>query len=449
MSPPAPGASPSSDGGRLPLAEDEVVGLARDLIRIDTTNTGDPDTLAGERVAAEYVAARLTDAGFDPTYVEAGARLRGNVVVRLPGRDPSAGALLVHAHLDVVPAVAAEWSVHPLSGEVAGGYLWGRGAVDMKHMAAMALAVACRLRAEGVRPRRDVVFAFLSDEECGGRFGARWLVDHRPDLFDGVTEALGEVGGFSVTLAPGTRAYLVQTAEKAAVRLRLRARGTPGHGSLVHADNPVRRLAEAVTRLERHRFPTVLTPAARGLLDGIRRITGLDYPVDDPAAAAALPGLVARLVEPTLRDTVNVTRLEAGYADNVVPSLAQAVADCRVLPGRWEAFEADLAEILHDVEWEVEGMPAVETGFTGDLVDAVLQAIEAEDPGAHVLPYLLPASTDAKSFALLGIRHLGVAPLRLPPDLDFAALFHGIDERVPVEALTFGTRVLERLLRAC
>jgi acetylornithine deacetylase/succinyl-diaminopimelate desuccinylase-like protein len=433
----------------LSRAQDEVVALASDLIRIDTTNTGDADTLAGERVAAEYVAARLTDAGFEPTYVEAGARTRGNVVVRLPGADPTAGALLVHSHLDVVPAVADEWTVHPLSGEVADGYLWGRGAVDMKHMVAMSLAVACALRLERFTPRRDLVFAFLSDEECGGRFGARWLVDQRPDLFEGVTEAIGEVGGFDVTLAPGSRAYLVQTAEKAALRLRLQARGTPGHGSLVHADNPVRRLAEAVARLERHPFPLVVTPTVRAFLAGLRDLTGVDVAVDDPAAVAALPARLSRLVEPILRDTVNVTRFQAGYADNVVPSLAEAVVDCRVLPGRREAFEADLARLLDDVEWEVEGLPAVETDFTGDLVDRIVAAVGAEDPGAAVLPYLLPASTDAKSFALLGVRHLGFAPLRLPPDLDFAALFHGVDERVPVDALRFGARVLERLLRSC
>jgi acetylornithine deacetylase/succinyl-diaminopimelate desuccinylase-like protein len=433
----------------VPRAEDEVLAFASDLIRIDTTNTGDADTLAGERVAAEYVATALADVGYHPVYVEAGARTRGNVIVRLAGSDPTAGALLVHAHLDVVPAVADEWSVHPLSGEVTGGYLWGRGAVDMKQMVAMSLAVARRLRRDGVLPRRDLVFAFLSDEECGGAFGARWLVDNRPDLFEGVTEAIGEVGGFNLALGPGPRAYLVQTAEKSAARLRLRAHGTPGHGSLVHDDNPVRRLAEAVTRLAQHRFPTVLTPAARDFLAGVRRLTGLEYPVGDPVAAAALPGRIARLVEPTLRDTVNVTRLNAGYADNVVPSLAEAVADCRVLPGRAAAFEAELAELLTDVEWELDTLPAVQTDLTGDLADAIVAALRSQDPDAVVLPFLLPASTDAKSFARLGIRHLGFTPLQLPPELDFASLFHGIDERVPVEGLRFGTRVLEHLLRAC
>lgn len=432
-------------------AEAEVVTLASELIRIDTTNTGDPDTLAGERRAAEYVAEKLTDAGYEPTYVEGGAPGRGNVIVRIPGRDPGRGALLVHGHLDVVPAVADEWSVHPLSGEVSDGYLWGRGAVDMKHMVAMMLAVARRYRHEGVVPPRDVVLAFLADEECGGVHGARWLVDHRPDLFEGVTEAIGEVGGFSITLPGDRRAYLVETAEKSAGVLTMRARGTPGHGSLPYTDTALERLAEAVVRLQRHRFPLVMTDAAQGLLTGLRELTGIDLPLD-PEAADAVPEQYAnllRMVAASVRDTVNVTRFEAGYKDNVVPSLAEAVADCRIMPGRHEAFERELGELLTGIEWELRSMPAVEGSFEGLLAERMVAAVQAEDPDAAVLPYLMPASTDAKSLQLLGIRCFGFTPLRLPPGLDFAALFHGIDERVPVDALEFGTRVLDRLLRDC
>lgn len=427
----------------------EVVGLAVDLIRIDTTNTGDPDSGPGERAAAEYVSARLGEAGYEVTYLEGAGPRRGNVVVRLPGSRPDRGALLVHGHLDVVPAVADEWTVHPLSGEVADGCVWGRGAVDMKHMVAMTLAVARSLRRHGLVPRRDIVFAFLADEECGGRFGARWLAEHRRDLFEGVTEAISEVGGFCVTLPNGRRAYLVQTAEKDAGQLSVQARGRPGHGSLLHGETAISRLVAAVTRLQEHRFPRVVTAAAADFLDGVRELTGEDYPDDDEQAATARFGSLARLLGASLRDTVNVTRLDAGYAGNVVPGLAKATADCRILPGRRADFERELAGLLADVDWQLQVVTGAQTRFDGDLPGHLLAALRSQDPEAHVLPYLLPASTDAKTFAQLGIRNFGFTPLKLPPDLDFAALFHGVDERIPIESLQFGTRVLHRLLLDC
>lgn len=432
-------------------AEEEVVGLASDLIRIDTTNTGDPQTLVGERVAAEYVAAKLGEVGFETTYVESGAPGRGNVVARLAGADPSRGALLVHGHLDVVPADASEWSVHPFSGTVQDGYLWGRGAVDMKDMVAMTVAVARQLKRDGVVPPRDLVFAFLADEEAGGLQGSQWLVDHRPELFEGCTEAIGEVGGFSITIGDSVRAYLIETAEKGIAWLRLRVRGRPGHGSMLHEDNAVTLLAEAVAKLGRHRFPLVLTETVREFLAGVGELTGLEFPEDDLDGAVAKLGSVARAVGATLRDTANPTMLDAGYKANVIPSVAEAVVDCRVLPGRQAAFERELDELLGpevEREWVVN-LPAVQTTFDGDLVAAMSAAILAEDPQATLIPYMLSGGTDAKAFARLGIRCFGFAPLRLPPDLDFASMFHGVDERVPVEALTFGTRVLDRFLRSC
>ncbi|MEV8517720.1 M20/M25/M40 family metallo-hydrolase [Dactylosporangium sp. NPDC051484] len=433
--------------GRTTSAVDEVTSLVSDLIRIDTTNTGDPATLAGEREAAEYVAEKLTDAGYEPLYVESGGKRRGNVVVRLPGADPGRGALLVHGHLDVVPADASEWTVHPFSGEVRDGYVWGRGAIDMKHMVAMSLAVARQFKQDGTVPPRDIVFAFLADEEAGGFQGARWLVDHRPDLFEGVTEAVSEVGGFSLTVRDGVRAYLVETAQKGLMWLRLKARGTAGHGSMVHTDNAVAKLAAAVARLDAHRFPIVLTGPVREFLQGVSELSGVPFDEDDPEAAVARLGSMARLIGATLRNTANVTVFNAGYKSNVVPSLAEATVDGRMLPGHEEDFERTLAELLGpDVEREWDLLPPVETTFDGHLVDAMASAISAEDPGAHVLPYMLSAGTDAKSFQRLGIRNFGFAPLRLPPDLDFTALFHGPDERVPVEGLEFGTRVLTRFL---
>ncbi|GAA0514125.1 hypothetical protein GCM10011581_36770 [Saccharopolyspora subtropica] len=423
--------------------------LASELIRIDTTNTGDPATLVGERAAAEFVAAKLSEVGYEVTYVESGDHPgRGNVIARLPGADSSRGGLLVHGHLDVVPADPAEWSVHPFSGAVQDGYVWGRGAVDMKDMLAMSLAVARRFKRDGIVPPRDVVFAFLADEEAGSFHGAQWLVDHRPELFEGCTEAISEVGGFSVTLRDGVRAYLVQTAEKGIRWLKLRVRARAGHGSMVHDDNAVTKLSEAVAKLGKHRFPLVLTDSVREFLEGVTEITGWDFPEDDIEGAVAKLGNLSRIVGATLRDTANPTMLTAGYKHNVIPSVAEAAVDCRILPGREEAFERELAELLGpDVEREWVGLPPVETRFEGRIVDVMTSSLVAEDPGAKALPYMMSGGTDAKAFSRLGMSCYGFAPLKLPADLDFAALFHGVDERVPVEALQFGTRVLDRFIR--
>lgn len=428
----------------------EVARLAGELIAIDTTNTGDPDAPGTERPAAELVATKLSDVGLDVTYAESGSRGRGNVFVRIPGADSSRGALLVHGHLDVVPADTSEWSVDPFGGEIDDRFVWGRGAVDMKGMVAMMVATARSFHVNGVVPQRDLVFAFLADEEAGGFRGARWLTEHRPALFEGITEAIGEVGGFSVTLADGARAYLVETAEKGIMWLRLKVRGTAGHGSMVHRDNAVAKLAAAIARLDAHRFPIVLTDPVRELLEGVAEMTGVPFDERDPQAAIDRLGNISRMIGATLRDTANVTMFKAGYKANVVPSVAEATVDGRMLPGREADFERELAEILGpDVEREWDWLPPVQTTFDGALVDHMALAIAAEDPGARVLPYMLSGGTDAKSFHQLGIRSFGFAPLRLPADLDYSALFHGVDERVPIESLEFGQRVLDRFLRVC
>jgi acetylornithine deacetylase/succinyl-diaminopimelate desuccinylase-like protein len=439
---------------RMGRAEDEVVTLTSELIQIDSQNTGELETTTGEAEAAAYVDAKLREVGYETEVVESGAPGRHNVFARLAGADRDRPALLVHGHLDVVPFDEAEWSVHPLSGSVQDGYVWGRGAVDMKDMDAMILALARQFKAEGVVPPRDIVFAFLADEEAGGAYGAHWLAEHRPDLFEGCTEALGEVGGFSLTLAEDVRVYPVMTAEKSIAWMRLRVRSRPGHGSMIHDENAVTILAEAVARLGRHRFPLVLTESVQGFFDEITALTGIEFPTDSAAAldsAVAKLGGVARVVGATTRDTANPTMLSAGYKANVIPSVAEATIDCRVLPGRQEAFERELDELLGpDVEREwIRNLEAVETSFDGELVDVITRAVQEEDPQAHTLPYMMSGGTDAKAFVKLGMRCFGFAPLRLPPDLDFTALFHGIDERVPVDALLFGTRVLERVLRSC
>ncbi|GAA2806852.1 M20/M25/M40 family metallo-hydrolase [Saccharopolyspora taberi] len=441
--------SGASDDPGLRQAEDEVVSLASDLIRIDTTNTGDPDTLVGERAAAEYVAEKLGEVGYEITYVESGDQPgRANVIARLPGADRERGGLLVHGHLDVVPADPSEWSVHPFSGAVQDGYVWGRGAVDMKDMLAMSLAVARRLKRDGITPPRDVVFAFLADEEAGSFQGAQWLADHRPELFEGCTEAISEVGGFSVTLKDGVRTYLVQTAEKGIRWLKLRVRARAGHGSMVHEDNAVTKLSTAVSKLGQYRFPLVLTDSVREFLDGVTELTGWDFPDDDIDGSVAKLGNLSRIVGATLRDTANPTMLTAGYKHNVIPSVAEAAVDCRILPGREEAFDRELAELLGpEVEREWVGLPPVETKFEGRLVDTMTASLIAEDPTARTLPYMMSGGTDAKSFSRLGMNCFGFVPLKLPADLDFASLFHGVDERVPVESLRFGTRVLDRFIR--
>jgi acetylornithine deacetylase/succinyl-diaminopimelate desuccinylase-like protein len=432
-------------------AQDEAVQLTSELIRIDTTNTGEPDTTVGERVAAEFVAGKLREVGYETTMLESGAPGRSNVFVRLSGADPDRGALLIHGHLDVVPADPTEWSVHPFSGAIQDGYIWGRGAVDMKDMVGMMLAVARRFKRDGVTPPRDLVFAFVADEEAGGAFGAQWLVQKRPELFDGITEAIGEVGGFSVTLADDLRAYTIEIAEKGISWMRLRVRGRAGHGSMLHDDNAVTKLAAAVTRLGTHQFPLVVTDSVRAFLDALSELTGVEVDEDDIAGSVAKLGPFARIVGATLRDTANPTMLNAGYKANVIPSVAEAVVDCRVLPGREAAFERELDEILGpDVEREwITHLPSVETTYDGDLVEAMSAAVVAEDPGGRTIPYVLSGGTDSKAFHTLGIRCFGFAPLKLPPDLDFPALFHGVDERVPVEAVRFGTRVLDRFLRNC
>lgn len=439
----------------MSVPADEVVDLVSSLIRFDTSNTGDLATTKGEAECARWVAERLSEVGYQPEYIESGAPGRANVFVRLPGADRTRGALLIHGHLDVVPAEAADWSVHPFSGAVSDGYVWGRGAVDMKDMCGMMLAVARHFKREGIVPPRDLVFAFVADEEHGGKYGAQWLVDNRPDLFAGVSEAVGEVGGFSITLSRSdggeTRLYLIETAEKGLLWMRLTARGRAGHGSMVHDQNAVTTIAAAVARLGAHQFPLILTDTVAQFLAAVAEETGHSFDADDLEGSVAKLGPAARMLGATLRDTANPTMLKAGYKANVIPASAEAVVDCRVLPGRKEAFLREVDEILGpDVtrEW-ISELPSYETSFDGDLVDAMNAALVSVDPQARMVPYMLSGGTDAKAFARLGIRCFGFAPLRLPPELDFAALFHGVDERVPVEALQFGARVLEHFLNNC
>lgn len=430
-------------------AEDEVVDLCRDLVRINTTNPGDHSG-PGERQAAEYVADKLAEVGLEPQVYESHEQ-RTSVVARVAGEDSTRPALLMHGHLDVVPADAADWQVDPFSGEIRDGCLWGRGAVDMKDMDAMMLALVRQRMREGRRPPRDVVVAFVADEEAGGVYGARFLVDNHPELFEGATEAIGEVGGFSYTVTDNQRLYLIETAEKGMAWMRLIAKGTAGHGSMVSTDNAVTELAEAVARIGRHEFPVRPTASVRTFLDQVSEALGTELDPDDMEGTVAKLGALSKLIGATLRNTANPSGLGGGYKVNVIPGEATAQIDGRFLPGYEEEYFAQIDELLgpkvrrefihHDI--------ALETGFDGALVQAMTEALQAEDPAARTVPYCLSGGTDAKSFSRLGMRCFGYAPLRLPADMDFAGMFHGVDERVPIEGLRFGVRVLDRFLSAC
>jgi acetylornithine deacetylase/succinyl-diaminopimelate desuccinylase-like protein len=431
-------------------AEEEVAGICRDLIRIDTTNPGDHSG-PGERKAAEYVAGLLGEVGVTPAVLESHPK-RTSLVARIEGADRSRPALLIHGHLDVVPANASDWRQHPFGGEIAEDCVWGRGAIDMKDMDAIMLAVVRQRMREGRKPARDIVLSFNADEEAGGNWGARFLVEQHADLFEGVTEAIGEVGGFSLTIGD-RRLYTVQTAEKGLAWMRLSATGKAGHGSFVHgeADNAVTTLAEAIARVGRYRWPTQLPESTTALLRSAADLLGVDFDPEDPATIVGKLGGISRMIGATTQHTANPTGLKAGYKVNVIPQTAMADLDGRFLPGREEEFFEQLDRLLGDaVSREfIHHDVAVETSADGQLWDAMAASLLAEDPEAVVTPYCLAAGTDAKWYSKLGIRCFGFVPLCLPPDLDFAGMFHGIDERVPVTSLRFGVRVLDRLLDIC
>ncbi len=436
----------------LTRAEQEAVAFASDLIRIDTSNRGGGD--CRERPAAEYVAERLAEAGLDPVVLEP-APGRANVVARIAGDGPERGALLLHGHLDVVPAEPDEWERDPFGGEIDRGILYGRGAIDMKNADAVLLAVARHLAAEGIRPRRDIVLAFTADEEDTGAYGAAWLADKHRALFEGCTEAVGESGGFTFYAGDGVRLYPLASAERGTAWLRLTAHGKAGHGSKPNPDNAVARLAGAVTRIAAYRWPVRLIPTVQAAISAIADAVGEAPGQPEPGAedrwvAELLPrlGPAAALVTATVRNSANPTMLAAGYKVNVIPAEATACVDGRVLPGYSGEFAATLDELTQpDVTWEyLHREIPLEAPLAAPLVTAMTEALLAEDPGATVVPYCMSGGTDAKQFSRLGMAGYGFTPLLLPPGYDYYAMFHGVDEQVPVSALHFAVRVMTRLL---
>ncbi|PJJ63241.1 M20/M25/M40 family metallo-hydrolase [Compostimonas suwonensis] len=424
---------------------EETASIARDLIRFDTTNYGEGRS-KGETEAAEYVAAHLQSLGLETQLFDAAPR-RTSVIARVEGRDSSRGALVVHGHTDVVPADPANWSVDPFGGVIADGMLWGRGAVDMKNMDAMILTALGDILRSGRQPARDLVIAFFSDEEAGGVEGSHYLVDSHPELFAGATEAISEVGGYSITLG-GERAYLLQTGEKALVWIKLVARGTAAHGSRVISDNAITKLAEAVARLGRTEWPIRLTETTTQLIGELARILGRDPQRVGPDDIVLETGTAAGFIQATLRTTTNPTVLTAGYKHNVIPDTAEALVDVRTLPGEEDAVLAQIRAIVGD-EIEIVVMHrdvGLENEFEGPLIDKAVEVLHRHDPGTPVLPYLMSGGTDNKALSKLGIKGYGFAPLKLPAELDFPGMFHGVDERVPLDALVFGRRVLTDLL---
>jgi acetylornithine deacetylase/succinyl-diaminopimelate desuccinylase-like protein len=431
---------------------DETAIIARDLIRFDTSNFGEGRS-NGEADAAEYVAQKLVALGLEPQMFES-APGRVSVVAHVKGREVSTGStgeakgkLVVHGHLDVVPAIAENWSVDPFEGVIKDGMLWGRGAVDMKNMDAMILTALGDILGAGERPARDLVIAFFADEEAGGVHGSGYLVREHPELFDGATAAISEVGGYSIMVGD-QRAYLLQTGEKALIWAKLVARGTAGHGSRIHPDNAITRLAEAVAKVGRLEWPVRLTDTTEQLLGEIAASSASTRRQVGPDELALATGNASSWIQASLRNTANPTQLAAGYKHNVIPDTAEASLDIRAFPGEEDAV---IAAIQDAVGPDIEVVTSfrdigTETTFDGDLVEAVKATLERHDPGAPVLPYFLAAGTDNKALSKLGIRGYGFAPLKLPAELDFPGMFHGVDERVPLDSLVFGRRVLRDLL---
>jgi acetylornithine deacetylase/succinyl-diaminopimelate desuccinylase-like protein len=427
----------------------DVVDLCATLVRFDTTNRGHGDA-EGEREAAEFVAGVLSDAGVEPKVLESAPR-RANVLARIPGSDPALPALLVQGHLDVVPADAADWSVPPFAGEIRDGYLWGRGSVDMKDFCAMVLSLV----AEGLRPRRDIVLAFVADEEDRGEFGAHWLATEHRAEFEGCAAAISESGAYTyhVPAADGrtVRLYPVGTAERGTAHLRLTARGRAGHGSRRNDENAVVRLVGALHRIAAHRWPVHLTPTVEAFLLRTGEALGVSVDLSDVDGTLTRLGPAASLAENTVRNSSTPTMLDAGYKVNVIPSVAHAQVDTRVLPGTEEELLAEIDRLLGPgVEREfVAHQPPVQAPVDSPWFTAMADALRSEDPEAVVVPYCMGGGTDAKAFTPLGIDCYGFAPLWLPEGFPYRAMAHGVDERVPLAGLTFGTRVLRTFLTHC
>jgi len=425
--------------------EEESIRLCQELIRIPSVNHG--DGLGDEKEIANFVASKLSEVGIDYELIES-APNRVNVVARIEGKDPLRPGLVLHGHLDVVPVNAADWSVDPFGGEIKDGFIWGRGAVDMKDMDAMMLACIRMWKRIGFKPPRNILLIFFADEEASGTFGSRWLVKHRPEIFKGFTEAISEVGGFSITITGNNRLYLIEAAQKGIQWMKLTTKGTAGHGSFINPDNSVTKLSDVISRIGKYEWPEVLTKTNHLFFKKIAELTGEIYDQKNLRPLLKHLGKASKMIGATLSNTANPTMLEAGYKANVIPQSASAVIDGRFLPGQEKELMQTIKNLAGgDVEIEmITEDIALEAEFSGDLVDAMKNALISQDEDGIPVPYLMSGGTDNKALSDLGIVGFGFSPLRLPENLDFFSLFHGVDERVPIEGLKFGVRVLQEFL---
>jgi acetylornithine deacetylase/succinyl-diaminopimelate desuccinylase-like protein len=446
-------------------ATEECIGHLRELIRIPSVNppgvagtAADRDSAGGETAAARYCAEVLNGAGIAAEVIES-IPGRGSCLARLRARRPERLApLVLLGHLDVVPVEAEAWARDPFGGELIDGVVWGRGAVDMKDMVAMELSVMQALARDGVELRRDVVFAAVADEEAGGAHGAQHLVDEHPGWFASeagvAAAALNEVGGYSLTF-DGRRYYTLQIAEKGIIWARLRAEGTPGHGSMPVADNAALRLADALLRIDAASRPPRVTRPVAGFFEalGLGRVVELAAR-DGRAAAAELRRAVSdetlrRSLDAMLHDTVSPNVVRAGTKVNVIPGFAEAELDVRTLPGSDQGAVLAAMREAAGPSVAVEALmslPAVEAPPEGEIVDRMTAALRQADPDGVPVPMMITPGTDAKALARLGIPTYGFAPLRLPDEMPFLSLFHGHDERVPASAIRFGLPVLYQVV---
>ncbi len=432
----------SQSAQTFPSIEDEVVSICQDLIRIPSVNYG--EGRGDEKAVADYILASLAEVGIEATIYES-APNRCNVIARIKGRDSNRPGLVVHGHIDVVPANADDWSVDPFSAEIKDGMIWGRGAVDMKNVDAMILSIVRSWSRNNFIPSRDIVLAFFADEEAGMSFGSRWMTEHHPEVFAGCSEAISEVGGFSVTVADGKRLYFVEAAQKGIHWMKLTAKGRAGHGSMMNDNNALTTITEAVAKIGRYEWPQRYTKTVKLLFKKIAEATGKPYDERDLRPLLKEIGPTERMIGATLQNTANPTMLEAGYKANVIPGSASAVIDGRFLPGYEDELNNTIRAIIgEDIEIETISRDiALEIDFEGDLVDAMCNAIIKHDPEGIPVPYLMSGGTDNKALSEIGIIGYGFSPLQLPADLDFMALFHGVDERVPISGLHFGVNVLK------
>ncbi len=429
------------------IPEDAIDLLAR-LIRFDTTNPP-----GNERRCVQFLADLLDRAGLS-TQLLTQDESRPNLIARLPGRG-EAPPLLLYGHVDVVTADRQRWTHPPFSGHVEDGWLWGRGALDMKGGVAMMTSALLRAKADGVQPAGDVLLAILADEEAGGRHGARFLVESHPETFADVRYAIGEFGGVPLHLF-GRTFYAIQIAEKQPCWIETTVSGDAGHGARPMRGGAMAKLGRILTALERARTPIHVTPVARRMIESIashlsgpRRwvLRGLLHPHLTDQLLGLL-GSAARNLEPLFRNTVNATIVRGGEKPNVIPSEIVLGLDARILPG----FGVDdlLAELRSIIGANTQLRVLLHDPAPPDpdygLLDALGAILKKLDPQGIPIPLLLPGSTDARFFSRLGIQTYGFTPMKLPPDFDFFSTIHGADERIPIEAIEFGTEAIYRLI---